>query len=32
MEVHPLQNGCDLWELRALNINKAGDKNLGKEE
>jgi len=23
-EVHPLQKGCDLWELRVLNGSKVG--------
>jgi len=31
-EVHPLQKGCDLWELRVLNSGKVEDENFGKEE
>ena len=30
MEVHPLQKGCDLWELRALDSSKVEDKILGR--
>jgi len=31
MEVHPLQKGCNAWELRALNSSKVGDENFRKE-